>query len=139
MPTSRALSSSFKGAWYLGHTWGQPWGSTMGVRGWFQGNLSEKKIVTDGQMPDRWRDGQTGAMPRLTKNNFADASTPQKTKEKEGMWNLKFEQTFQVRIWSRIPFCHWYIKNGFVCDFHCTNTGSPWFLQFQSLTVFEIF
>ena len=30
-----ALASSYRGAWYPGHTWGQPRWSTPGVRGWF--------------------------------------------------------------------------------------------------------
>ena len=41
----RALASSSGGAACPRATWGQPWGSTPGVRGWFQGDLSEKKIL----------------------------------------------------------------------------------------------
>ena len=43
----RALASSSGGAACPGATHGQPRGSTLGVRGWFLGDLSEKNFVTD--------------------------------------------------------------------------------------------
>ena len=57
MPVSQAYSSSSGGAACPGATWGQTWGSTPGVRGRFQGNLSEKKIVTEGRT-DEWTHGR---------------------------------------------------------------------------------
>ena len=45
MPALRAHSSSSGGAACLGHTRGQPRGSTPGVREWFSGDLSEKKFL----------------------------------------------------------------------------------------------
>ena len=41
----RALPSSSGGAAWPGGTRGQPRGSTPGVRGWFQGDLSKKKFL----------------------------------------------------------------------------------------------
>ena len=52
-------ASSSGGAACPGASWGQPQGSTPGVRGWFQGDLSAKKIVTDERTKDRRMDGQT--------------------------------------------------------------------------------
>ena len=59
----RALASSSGGAACPGATRGQPRGSTPGVRGWFQGDLSEKKILwrKPNEQTDRWthrRDSQ---------------------------------------------------------------------------------
>ena len=54
-----ALASSFGGVACLGATRGQPGGSTPGVRGWFQEDLSEKKNC-DGRTKDEGRtDGRT--------------------------------------------------------------------------------
>ena len=55
-----ALSSSSGGAWYPGHTRGQPRGSTLGVRGWFQGDLSEKKICDEHTNGSAWTDRHRG-------------------------------------------------------------------------------
>ena len=61
----RALASSSGGAACTGATRGQPRGSTPGVRGWFQGNLSKKKFVTDGLMNKR-TNGRTEGRTDLT-------------------------------------------------------------------------
>ena len=53
----RALASSSGGAACPGGTRGQPRGPTPGVRGWFQGDLSEKNFCDTGT-PGRM-DGQT--------------------------------------------------------------------------------
>ena len=45
MPASRAHSSSSGGAACPGSTRGQPRGSTPGVKGWFQGDLSGKNFL----------------------------------------------------------------------------------------------
>ena len=44
MPDSLAYSSSSGGDACPEATQGQPWGSTLGVRDWFKGDLSEKKF-----------------------------------------------------------------------------------------------
>ena len=56
----RALASSSGGAAWPGGTRDQPRGSTPGVRGWFQGDLSKKKILwrTDARTHAR-TDGRT--------------------------------------------------------------------------------
>ena len=56
----RALASSSGGAACPGATRGQPWGSTPGVRGWFQGDLSEKKnLWRKYERTNERMDGQT--------------------------------------------------------------------------------
>ena len=57
----RALASFSGGAACPGGTRGQHRGSTPGVRGWFQGDLSEKKILwrTD-ERTDGWTDRRAG-------------------------------------------------------------------------------
>ena len=57
MPASRAYSSSSGRAASQGHTRGQPRWSTPGVRGWFWGDLIEKKICDTGhRRPTIWTD-----------------------------------------------------------------------------------
>ena len=62
----RAFASSSGGAACPGATRGQPQGSTPGVRGWFQGDLSEKKFLwrTDGRTDAR-TDGQTDVLVEI--------------------------------------------------------------------------
>ena len=65
----RAFASSSGGAACPGATRGQPQGSTPGVRGWFQGDLSEKKILwrTDVRT-DAWTDRRDGGNSYLDYN-----------------------------------------------------------------------
>ena len=73
----RALASSSGGAACPGGTRGQPQGSTPGVRGWFQGDWSEKKKICDGRTDERtngrtdtWTDRRVGWNSDLDVSNL---------------------------------------------------------------------
>ena len=70
MPASRAYSSSSGGAACHGGTWGQPQGSTPGVRGWFKGDLSEKNFL--------WRTNNRHRTDRCdSRNSYVDMYSAQ--------------------------------------------------------------
>ena len=69
MPASRAYSSSSGGAACPGATRGHPRRSTPGVRGWFQGDLSEKTFLwrtSDRHWTDRRDSGNSEVDVRLS-------------------------------------------------------------------------